>query len=139
MSNTFTDRHPSFPYRSSEAEKHLGLPKSPEIHLAVTELAQELLRIAERSEAPVEHHRVQALRAASGAVLFGWPMPTAERELRFALEMSPNDAPPARYRIHEGMDWLALAAERLAEEGVEVQPDYQRQRSDYGWRRLGAD
>lgn len=133
MMNTFTDTEPTFPYESSEARRQLGLPDSSEIHLAVTELAVQLLQIAETADTDPAVRRIAALRTASGAVLFGWPLPTAELELRTSLGMPPNSAAPARYRIHEGMDWLGLAVNRLREEGVHIAPGYQRQRSDFGW------
>src|SRR5438105_2843762 len=41
--NSFTDAQPDFPYQSSEARRQLGLPEAPEIHLAVTALAEPLL------------------------------------------------------------------------------------------------
>jgi len=42
------------------------------------------------------------------------------------------DSPPARYRIHEGNDWLGETVARLRSEGVDVRADFQRQRSNYG-------
>ena len=134
--NSFTDGHPMFPFQSSEARQELGLPDSSEIHLAVTELAERLLRIAESADVDGRVRRIAALRAASGAVLFGWSLETAELELRIALNMPLNHATPARYRIHEGTDWLSQAAEQLRERGIAVRPDYEKQRSNYGWRYL---
>ncbi len=131
--NSFVDAVPAFPYFSSEARSVLGIPDSMEVHLAVTELATALLEVARSSGRPAREQRVESLRVASGAVLFGWPLPLAERELRFCLGMPPNDAPFARYRGHEGKDWLGEAVARLREQGLPVRTGYSRQRTDYGW------
>jgi hypothetical protein len=44
---TFTDANPTFPYQSSEATSQLGIPDSPEIHLAITMLAERLIPLVE--------------------------------------------------------------------------------------------
>ena len=137
--NSFTDSEPPFPHFSSEAHSTLGIPDTPEVHLAITELATSLLSTARASSRSEREQRIAALRTASGAVLFGWPLPVAERELRLSLDMPPNDAPSARYRIHEGKDWLGRAAARLREQGLPVRADYARQRTNYGWRPLDPD
>jgi len=101
--NSFVDAVPAFPYFSSEARSVLGIPDSMEVHLAVTELATALLEVARSSGRPAREQRVESLRVASGAVLFGWPLPLAERECPRRL----NSDHPCRLNIDQG--WKAAA------------------------------
>ena len=134
--NEFTSVDPEFPYQSREASEQLGVPDSPEIHLAISELATHLLQQTEGS--PIEHwqRRVVALRTASGAALFGWSLALAERELRLNADLPVPKDMPEDIKSAPRRNWLAEAAERLRSEGVIVQENYQRQRSAYGWSHL---
>ena len=134
--NEFTSNDPEFPYQSREATEQLGIPDSPEIHLAITELAAHLLQQTEGS--PLEHwqRRVVALRTASGAALFGWSLELTERELRINAELNVPAEMPEEVKNAPRRNWLADAAAKLREEGIFVPAAYQRQRSAYGWRHL---
>jgi hypothetical protein len=135
--NSFTDATLRFPYQSSMVSEHVGGPESPEIHLAISTVAELLLPVCEESKAEKRLQRIVAVRVASAAVLFGWPLPAAEQDLRsqLGLALKPKPHLPAS-RISNEKDWLAEAADRLRGEGVAVTPGFQRQRSNYGWRPL---
>ena len=135
--NSFTSSNPAFPYESSFAREQLGIPDAPEIHLAITGLAELLLPLAQASKLDERLQRIQVLRVASSAVLFGWPLSTAQEEARAHLDLPP---------VHGGMrpkpwvtnekNWLAETASQLGKEGVVVNPRFQYQRSNYGWRAI---
>src|SRR5438105_6726310 len=129
--NSFTDAQPDFPYQSSEARRQLGLPEAPEIHLAVTALAEQLLSVAALAHVDPARRRISALRVASGAVLFGLPLLAAERELMQRLELPDVEGPDPVVWIHQGKDWLSEAVERLRAEGIAVADGFQCQRSNY--------
>lgn len=133
--NSFSDPNPEFPYQSSEAAMQLGLPDSPEIHLAVTTVASLLLPIASLTSLDIKQQRVAVLRVASGAVLFGWSLTSAEQMARVHLNLPILEGCtlPQSRMINE-KDWLAEAANRLCDEGVAIKSGVQRQRSNYGWR-----
>ncbi len=64
-SNSFSDEQPRFPYASTEAKRQLGIPDSPAIHLAITDLAERLLSLPYGQERPSNETRITALRSAS--------------------------------------------------------------------------
>lgn len=131
--NEYSSPDPEFPCQSREASSQLGIPDSPVIHLAITELASQLLQYTEGS--PLEHWqiRIAALRAASGAVLFGRSFDEAEFHLRIATDLPVPSVIPEEVMLAPRRDWLAEAAARLRAEGMNVPHAYQRQRSPYGW------
>ena len=135
--NSFTSLKPSFAYESTEAREKLGIPNVPEVHFAITDLAENLLPIAETSSADPDEQRTVALRTASGAVLFGWPLALTERELRLHLDLPVESDEHATHWITNDKDWLLEAATRLREEGLVIRRDFQKQRTNYGWRELG--
>jgi hypothetical protein len=136
--NSFTSSDPSFAYESREARKALGIPNRPEVHLAVTDLAEKLLAIAATSNLDQAQQRIAALRVASGAVIFGWPLRLVEIELRSKLDLPVETEERPTYYVSNEKDWLSEAVARLREEGVVVRPDFQKQRSNYGWGELAA-
>ena len=132
--NSFIAANPQFPYQSTEASEQLGLPDSPEIHLAITRVADLLLPLAEQSCLEQRLHRIIVLRVASGAVLFGWTLDAARQGLRQQLDMPlVEEQPVPAHWIHNECDWLANAAAQLRSEGLNIRPSFQRQRSNYGW------
>lgn len=133
---SFTDTAPSFPYQSSEATGYLGLPDSPEVHLAITALAEQLLPITAASRLDNEKRRIAALRSASGAVLFGHSFMSAANYLRTTAGIPIEPAHEEAEATEPGRNWLAEAADRLRAKGVEVSPRYQTQRTYYGWQEL---
>lgn len=135
--NSFTDIDPTFPYQSSEASKQLGLPHAPEVHFAITKVAELLMLVAQASSMDEPMQRTTVLRVASGAVLYGWPLSDAEQEVRvrLALPLREGSQVPQPWISNE-KDWLSEAADRLRREGIHVNPSFQRQRSNYGWRHL---
>ena len=134
--NSFTASSPNFPYHSAEASSQLGLPNSPEIHLAVTELAQEMLELAALSGKEPRIQRIVALRQSSGAVLFGYSKPMLELYIRADLDLPISEELQIAARTAPAVNWLAQAVTRLREEGHEVRADFNKQRSSYGWRGL---
>ena len=82
---TFTDANPTFPYQSSEAKSQLGIPDSPEIHLAITKLAERLIALAEGTTLSDSNIRIPALRTASEGVLFSYPFEVVATLLRTKL------------------------------------------------------
>lgn len=131
--NSFTDSAPGFPYRSSEARSWLNLPESPAIHLAVTDLAQQLLPLAEGTSASAEDARICALHSASGGVLFSRPFEVVRADFLSGLQLA--DELEAAHAACRGKrtDWLGQAVARLRAEGIEVASTVGRQRSRYGW------
>jgi hypothetical protein len=140
LRNIFTDQNPAFPFESTLAEATLGIPKTPEVHMAITELATRLLISAEDCDMPQEALFTVVLRVASGAVLFGWPLDEAEQELRIQLGLPVLAGVPTPLPwITNRMDWLAQAVGVLRSSGVAVPRGFQRQRSNYGWRAVSLD
>lgn len=84
--NSFTNPKPEFPFQSSEARTQLGIPDSPEIHLAITSLAEEMLKIANESAREMRVVRITTLRSASRAALFGWSKAMLECEVRVVAD-----------------------------------------------------
>lgn len=130
----FTDANPIFPYQSSEAARQLGIPDSPEIRLAITRLAENLIPLAAGASLSDADVRTTALRTASGGVLFRYPFDMVI--IRFYASLG---LPVAQNAIAEAdklprKDWLAEAVQHLKTEGVEVPPNFRRQVSHYGWR-----
>lgn len=134
--NSFTNPEPSFPYESADARRVLGIPNKPAIHLAITDLAEGLLSIAKLSSLDSKTQRIAALRAASGAVLYGWTLSATERELRSVLQLVDASEEHAPHRIVNGKNWLAEAKDRLRQEGSIVQNDVASQSTNYGGRDL---
>lgn len=131
--NSFTDSEPAFPYRSSEARSRLGLPESPAIHLAVTDLAEQLLPLAAGASASVEDVRIRGLHSASGGALFSRPFEVVRADFLWMLDLADElEAASAACR-GKRTDWLGQAVARLRAEGIEVPPTVGRQRSRYGW------
>jgi hypothetical protein len=130
---SFTDAAPSFPYQSSEATKQLGIPDSPEVHLAITHLADKLLLAVRDIECELWKKRITALRRASGAVLFGYSFERASLEVRQDLGLEANAEIWARVEKVNGCDWLGKAAEMLRDVGVAVDSRFRKQATFYGW------
>lgn len=131
--NEFSSSDPDFPCRSREASQQLGIPDSPEIHLAIADLATRLLPQTEGSPLEPWQRRVAALRTASGAVLFGWSLPAAERELRINAYLPVTDEVPEEVMASPRKNWLAETATKLRATGIHIPKSYQSQRSVYGW------
>ncbi|MEI8157098.1 MAG: hypothetical protein WCH60_09550 [Burkholderiales bacterium] len=130
----FTDANPTFPYQSSEASYELGIPDSPEIHLAITGLAERLIPLAEGASKSDVGIRMTALRTASGAVLFRRPFEMVVLHFRVILDLPfEQDDIDAAAKLAP-IDWLGQAVQQLRMEGVEIASDFGKQASHYGWR-----
>ena len=134
--NSFTSANPDFHYHSAEASNQLGLPDAPEIHLAITELAQEMLELAALSSMELRIQRIVALRQSSRTVLFGYSKPMLELYIRVHLDLPISEELQIAAQTAPAVNWLAKAVNRLREEGHDVRADFNLQRSGYGWRRL---
>ena len=134
--NSFTDGSPSFPYQSSEASCHLGIPDSPAIHLAITQLAERLLALPTRTCESNGHIRIMALRCASYGVLMRHSFESVE--FRFGVYLNlPNDQLAYDRAVKAApTHWLNQAIERLEGEGIAVDRSVQRQATCYGWTQL---
>jgi len=131
---TFTDANPTFPYQSSEARRQLGIPDSPEIHLAITGLAERLIPLAEGASKSDAVLRITALRTASAAVLFRYPFEMVVLRFRVSLDLPVDqDEIDAAAKLTP-TDWLGQAVQQLRMEGVEIAPNFGKQASHYGWR-----
>jgi hypothetical protein len=131
---TFTDANPTFPYQSSEASHELGIPDSPEIHLAITSLAERLMPIAEGTNVSDSKVRIAALRTASGGVLFRHPF--EEVVIRFRLNLGLHiDQDEIDRTLNPSLktDWLGQAVHDLKAQGVEIPNGFGQQASNYGW------
>lgn len=133
-SNSFTDSQPQFPYASSEAKRHLGIPDTPAIHLAITDLAERLLALPYRDDRPLGDTRVSALRSASRGVREGLCFELVVLYYRIALGDFPDQAECDRvYAEGARTDWLGAAMARLTAEGRQVSPAVKSQATRYGW------
>lgn len=130
----FTDMEPGFPYQSSELSKELGVPDSPLVHLAISSLAERLLPIAEAVSSDTRIQRIQALRAASYAVLMHETFTLTEVRFRSSLELPVSQEEIEAAIGNERTNWLAKAAAQLHAEGVELGSYVRVQASPYGWR-----
>jgi hypothetical protein len=130
---TFTDANPTFPYQSSEAKRQLGIPDSPEIHLAITRLAERLVPLAEGESVSESNVRITALRVASGGVLFSYPFEYVVIRFRAYLGLPIEEGAIDKVAKLPGTDWLGQAVQDLRNEGVEIPPKFPKQVSNYGW------
>lgn len=132
----FTDANPTFPYQSSEATRELGIPDSPEIHLAITGLAERLIPIAEGTNVLESKVRMAALRTASGGVLFRYPFEQVSIRFRDYLGLPIDDDAIKKAADLPPTDWLGQAVQQLKTECVEVSPNFGKQASNYGWQKI---
>ena len=120
--NTFTDAEPLFPYQSSEARQQLGIPNSPVIHLAITDLAQRLLDECPDFGNPPEILRITALRSGSyGARESRAYEAVAVRHRAMLGSRVEQEEIDLAYALPR-MDWLGLAMSRLEAEGIATDP-----------------
>lgn len=129
----FTDKEPSFPYQSSELTKELGVPDSPLVHLAISSLADRLLPIAEAALSDTRTQRIQALRAASYAVLMHHTLAFADVRFRASLQLPVSQEDIDSASGNERTNWLAKAVAQLQAEGVDLGSYVRVQASPYGW------
>lgn len=130
---TFTDANPKFPYQSSEARQQLGIPDSPEIHLAITKLAERLLPLSEGASVSDEILRITALRTASGGVLFSRPFEEVVFRFHANLNLPVDEGKNDEIARLARTDWLGQAVQQLRAEDVEVSKNFGKQVSRYGW------
>ena len=123
---------PRFPHYSAEAEKLLGLPDSPVVHLAVTRLVALLLPHADGTRFDPETVRITAFREASGAALEGLPLANVVGRFRLTLDLS---SPPwsELAKPKSRTNWLDWAMAEIREEGLDPGPDANRLATRYGW------
>lgn len=132
--NSFTDQQPRFPYASSEAKRQLGIPDSPPIHLAISELADRLLALPYDIDRVPEEERNVALRSASWAVRESHCCDLVVLRYRDSLGEALDQAECDRvYAEGVPTDWLGAAIARLKTEGCEVSPTVTQQATRYGW------
>ena len=137
LGNSLTDASPAFPYQSSEATSKLGIPDAPVVHLAITELTERLLTHAVGAPEVINRNRQQALRVASGAVLFHWPFACVLAEFLYKIDLEPDFAASnAAEAAGIGTNWIGEAAMRLRAEGIEVPAQYRHHATAYGWQDL---
>jgi hypothetical protein len=126
--NTFTDSAPAFPYQCSEATHQLGIPDSPAIHLAISNLAESLLASSPDCADSLDDIRRLALRTASYGVLMSQSLELTVVRFRASCGLSfDHDV------ASQPTDWLAHAVARLEAEGFRNSEGALRQRSRYGW------
>ena len=131
----FSDANPTFPYQSSEATNQLGIPDSPEIHLAITRLAERLIALAEGTTLSDSNIRITALRTASEGVLFSYPFEVVATLFRTKLGLHIDQDASDRVGPSAREDWLGHAVRYLRAEGVEIPTSFGKQVSNYGWRK----
>jgi hypothetical protein len=130
----FTNTEPDFPYQSSELTKEIGVPDSPLVHLAISSLAEQLLPIAEGASSDARIQRIQALRAASYAVLMHHTLAFTDVRFRSSLELPVSQEEIESVSGNERTNWLAKASAQLQAEGVDLGSYVRVQASPYGWR-----
>lgn len=131
-----TDNAPLFPYHSPELSRLIGIPDHPAIHLAISTVVDLLMTTAATTGEEPELQRVSAVRTASGAVLFSWPIEWAENFLLGGASPPHEVWWPEEALGAKRMDWLGQAIERLRQEGIDPGPDARRMRTRYGWSEL---
>lgn len=122
-----------FLHHNLKASSQLGLPDSPVIHLAVTQVANLLLPHAAGTHLSEEQAYVQALRAASGTVLEYLPIEYAIEIFKERVGLSMDDEVAERmYRSHR-TNWLRQAKNAILDAGEHPGPDTSRSATRYGW------
>ena len=134
LRNRFTDTNPSFPYQSSEATRHLGIPDSPAIHLAITQLAELLLALSTTQDEVSEVVRITALRCASYGALMKHSFETVVFRFGIYMDLPPDEAARDRAEKATPIDWLSQAVSQLESEGIAVPSGIRQQATPYGWR-----
>lgn len=125
---------PQFPHHNPEASRQLGLPDSPTVHLAVTTVANRLLALVEGVEDDPRALGIQALRAASYAVLFSLPFEAATADFLSRCDLHADHETARRACKAGRMDWLGCAREQVLAEGSDPGPDVREMATAYGWR-----
>ena len=129
-----TDETPTFPYYSAELRRRISIPDHPAIHLAISTLADCLMPAAAIANLNPELQRSDAVRTASLAVLFSWPIEWAENHASAKGPRPPHEVwwPDEVFGV-KATDWLGLAIDRLRAEGFDAEPDARRMKTRYGW------
>jgi hypothetical protein len=132
--NSFSDDQPRFPYASTEAKRQLGIPDSPAIHLAITDLAERLLSLPYGHERPMNDARIAALRSASWGARESHCFELVALRYRASLGETLDQAECDRSSASDKpTDWLGYAVSRLIGEGFDASPAVRRQATRYGW------
>lgn len=124
---------PRFVHHNLEASRLVGLPDSPVIHLAVSMVYDLLLPSAAGAPISLERVHIQAMRAASGCVLFSSAIEEARELFRdsVGLQMDASVFEPERRRPR--VNWLKLARQQMLADGDDPGPDVSRCSTAYGW------
>lgn len=134
--NSFTDADPSFPYQSSEAKSQLGIPNSPAIHLAVSQLAELLLSLPVTTNESKESMRISALRCASYGVLMRHSYEHVELRFKEYLDLPIDETEMNKAKEAPSFNWLGQAITSLEKEGFYVPSGVQQQATAYGWNEI---
>jgi hypothetical protein len=134
MAMDTNDATPRFPYFSAELKELIGIPDHPAIHLAISTMADRLMPAAAIANPNPEIQRIDAVRTASLAVLFSWPVEWAENYVSGRGPSPPHEVWwPEEVLGGKLTDWLGLAVERLRSEGINAEPDPTLTKTRYGW------
>lgn len=124
-----------FLHHNIEASRQLGLPDSPILHLAISNLADRLLALPHHSSLRVEQVHVTALRVASQAALEGLPFEWVEADFLSRLHTAAESdwlAAEAARRTKR-TDWLGQAKATIRSNGMDPGPDAWQMATRYGW------
>jgi len=122
-----------FPYFSEEARRELGLPDSPVLHHAITNLADRLMPFGNGSAQEPRIVRNTALRTALRAVREELPFEWIVFLFRVYVDLAGNrEAADAAFRTTR-TDWLALSAGAIRAAGIDASPAASRMATPYGW------
>jgi hypothetical protein len=129
-----TDETPTFPHYAAELRRRIGIPDHPAIHLAISIVADRLMPAAAIANTDPELQRIEAVRTASLAVLFSWPIEWAENYVSGRGPSPPHEVwwPEEVFGV-KATDWLGLAIDKLRTEGIDAEPDPRRTKTRYGW------
>lgn len=122
-----------FLHHNLKASSQLGLPDSPVIHLAVTQVASLLLPQAAGTHLSEEQAYVQALRAASGTVLEHLPIEYAVEIFKERVGLAMDVGVAQRMHRSHRTNWLLQAKNAILEAGEHPGPDTSQSATRYGW------
>lgn len=122
-----------FLHHNLKASKHLGLPDSPVIHLAVSNVVSLLMPNATGTRLSDEQAEVQALRTASRTVLESLPIECAVEMFKERLDLPMGAELMERMYRSVRTDWLLSAKNAILEAGEHTGPDVSRSATRYGW------
>lgn len=125
--------HKHLSFYSEEAQRLLGIPDSPVIHLAICTVAELLKPLDARSKLDADATRIQRMRVASGTALECLPIEIAQLNFLSAIGVEQEDPNMRAWLRVVRTNWLAQARAALTVLGLDPGMETKGMATRYGW------